>query len=96
MPRLEFIKTARTLGLRLRDIGQLLEVMDNGLCPCGHTEQLLRVRMAEVDDDIRRLTALRATMAQTLEGCPADCTDASCWPCGALVESGKEVRSGRV
>jgi DNA-binding transcriptional MerR regulator len=96
VPRLEFIKTARSLGLRLRDIRQLLEVMDNGLCHCGHTEHLLRVRMAEVDEEIGRLTALREAMAHTLEGCPADCTDASCWPCGALVESGKEVRSGRV
>jgi DNA-binding transcriptional MerR regulator len=96
VPRLEFIKTAQSLGLRLKDIGQLLEVMDNGLCPCGHTEQLLQARMAEVDEEIKRLTSLREAMAHTLDDCPADCADTSCWPCGTFVESGKEVRSGRV
>jgi DNA-binding transcriptional MerR regulator len=90
--RLRFIKTAQSLGLRLKDIGQLLEAMDKGLCPCGHTEQLLKARMAEVDEEIARLTALRNSMAHTLESCPADCTDPSCWPCGsASAESGEEM-----
>jgi DNA-binding transcriptional MerR regulator len=90
--RLSFIKTAQSLGLRLKDIGQLLEVMDKGLCPCGHTEQLLQARMAEVDDEIARLTSLRQSMAHTLESCPADCTDPSCWPCGSqIAESRREV-----
>jgi DNA-binding transcriptional MerR regulator len=83
LSRLEFIKSAQRLGLRLGDIKQLLEVMDNGLCPCGHTEDLLRLRMAEVDEEIRRLTSLRASMAHTLEACPADCSDPACWPCGS-------------
>jgi DNA-binding transcriptional MerR regulator len=82
LDRLQFIKTAQGLGLRLKDIGQLLEVMDKGLCPCGHTEKLLEARMAEVDAEITRLTSLREAMAHTLEHCPADCSDPDCWPCG--------------
>jgi DNA-binding transcriptional MerR regulator len=91
--RLEFIKSAQRLGLRLGDIRQLLEVMDNGLCPCGHTEDLLRARMAEVDEEIARLTSLRAAMAHTLQACPADCSDPACWPCGSkeFTECLKEV-----
>jgi DNA-binding transcriptional MerR regulator len=81
LDRLRFIKTAQRLGLRLSDIARLLEVMDKGMCPCGHTEDLLRTRLAEVDREIERLTALRAEMANTLEACPADCTDLTCWPC---------------
>jgi DNA-binding transcriptional MerR regulator len=90
--RLSFIKTAQSLGLRLKDIGQLLEVMDKGLCPCGHTEQLLKARMAEVDEEMARLTSLRESMSHTLEACPADCTDPACWPCGSQsAKSRKEV-----
>ena len=82
LDRLNFIKSAQRVGLKLADIGQLLEVMDNGLCPCGHTERLLHSRLDEVDKEIARLTALRAAMVNTLESCPADCSDLSCWPCG--------------
>lgn len=81
--RLAFIKSAQRVGLRLADIRQLLEVMDRGLCPCGHTEDLLRTRMEEVDAEISRLTALREAMARTLESCPADCADPECWPCSS-------------
>jgi DNA-binding transcriptional MerR regulator len=82
LDRLSFIKSAQRVGLKLADIGQLLEVMDNGMCPCGHTERLLHARLAEVDREIARLTALRESMVKTLDSCPADCSDISCWPCG--------------
>lgn len=39
--RLRFIKGAQRLGLRLREIKELLDVLDRGLCPCGHTEVML-------------------------------------------------------
>ena len=39
--RLRLIKGAQRAGLRLREIGELLQVADQGQCPCGHTETLL-------------------------------------------------------
>jgi DNA-binding transcriptional MerR regulator len=42
--RLRLIKGAQRAGLRLREIGELLQVADQGQCPCGHTETLLRQR----------------------------------------------------
>ncbi|HEX8134153.1 MAG TPA: MerR family transcriptional regulator [Actinomycetes bacterium] len=45
--RLRLIKGAQRAGLRLREIGELLQVADQGQCPCGHTETLLRERLAE-------------------------------------------------
>jgi DNA-binding transcriptional MerR regulator len=39
--RLKFIHGAQRLGLRLRDIGDLLAVRDTGACPCEPAEQLL-------------------------------------------------------
>jgi DNA-binding transcriptional MerR regulator len=68
--RLRFVKGAQRVGLRLREIGELLEVVDRGQCPCGHTEVLLRERLAEVDAELVRLGALRATLARLLAGQP--------------------------
>src|SRR6266540_4341336 len=59
--RLRFVKGAQRVGLRLREIGELLQVMDQGQCPCGHTEALLRERLAEIDAQLARLVALRGT-----------------------------------
>jgi DNA-binding transcriptional MerR regulator len=72
--RLRFIRGAQRLGLRLADIRDLLAVRDTGVCPCEPAEQLLRRRMAEVDEEIARLTALRAEMAAMATALPAaDC-----------------------
>jgi DNA-binding transcriptional MerR regulator len=70
--RLRFIRGAQRLGLRLGDIRDLLAIRDTGTCPCEPAEQLLRRRMAEVDEEIGRLTALRAEMAAMADALPAD------------------------
>jgi DNA-binding transcriptional MerR regulator len=64
--RLRFVKGAQRVGLRLREIAELLQVVDRGQCPCGHTDALLRERLAEVDAELARLGALRATLARLL------------------------------
>jgi DNA-binding transcriptional MerR regulator len=72
--RLHFIRGAQRLGLRLREIRDLLAVRDTGECPCEPAEGLLRRRVDEVDAELARLTALRrelVTMATALPG--ADC-----------------------
>lgn len=69
--RLRFIRGARHLGLRLQDIAQLLEVMDRGQCPCGHTEVLLRSRLTEIDDEIAALAHVRDELARVLDAHPA-------------------------
>lgn len=69
--RLRFIQGAQRLGLRLRDIADLLAVRDTGVCPCEPAEQLLRRRLAELDAEMARLTALRAEMVAMVEGLPS-------------------------
>lgn len=72
--RLRFIQGAQRLGLRLADIRTLLTVRDTGTCPCEPAEQLLRRRLAEVDAELSRLSALRAEMAAMADALPAaDC-----------------------
>src|SRR5688572_28858274 len=50
--RLRFIKGGQRLGLRLREIRELLDVLDRGLCPCGHTEAMLTHRIREIDEEV--------------------------------------------
>jgi DNA-binding transcriptional MerR regulator len=57
--RLHFIKSAQHMGLRLSDIKELLEIRDRGTCPCGHTAQVVERRLAEIDDEVDRLSAMR-------------------------------------
>ena len=73
--RLRFVKGAQRVGLRLREIAELLQVVDRGQCPCGHTEALLRERLAEVDTELARLGALREELARLLAQAPGEaCT----------------------
>ena len=72
--RLLFIQGAQRLGLRLRDIRDLLAIRDTGACPCEPAEQLLRRRLAELDTEMARLAALREQMVAMVEALPAaDC-----------------------
>ena len=74
LDRLRFIQGAQRLGLRLRDIADLLSIRDTGVCPCEPAEQLLRRRLAELDAEMARLAALRAEMVAMVEALPsADC-----------------------
>jgi DNA-binding transcriptional MerR regulator len=71
MDRMRFIQGAQRLGLRLRDIGDLLAIRDTGICPCEPAERLLRRRMSEVDSEMARLSALRAEMSAMIEALPS-------------------------
>jgi DNA-binding transcriptional MerR regulator len=92
--RLRFIKGAQRFGLRLREIRELLDIHDRGQCPCGHTHELLKARIAEVTDEMRRLQRLRTDLVDMVEQVEA-CTDpdASIWPCAPGFIEGKEVTS---
>ena len=54
MDRLRFIQGAQRLGLKLRDIKDLLAIRDTGVCPCEPAEELLRRRLAELDAEMVR------------------------------------------
>jgi DNA-binding transcriptional MerR regulator len=72
--RLLFIRGAQRLGLRLAEIRDLLAVRDTGACPCEPAEGLLCRHVAEIDQEITRLAALRAELAGMLAAMPGpDC-----------------------
>jgi DNA-binding transcriptional MerR regulator len=68
--RLRFIKGGQRLGLKLDEIRELLDIKDTGLCPCGQTATLLRNRIAALDEELGRLTALRRELAGMIERWP--------------------------
>jgi DNA-binding transcriptional MerR regulator len=83
--RLRFVQGAQRLGLRLKDIKELLAVRDTGVCACEPAEQLLRRRLAEVDAEMARLAALRVQMAAMADaipgaGCPPPTPGTWCPP----------------
>jgi MerR family mercuric resistance operon transcriptional regulator len=53
--RLRFIKDGQRLGLQLREISELLEIWDQGQCPCGHTRALLENRLTDIQGEITAL-----------------------------------------
>ncbi len=71
--RLRLIKHAQRFGLRLEEVGELLQIRERGLCPCGHTRTLLERRAADLDEQIAALSALREDIGNLLsEADPAD------------------------
>ncbi|MDQ6754862.1 MAG: heavy metal-responsive transcriptional regulator [Actinomycetota bacterium] len=61
--RLDFIRRARTAGLTLAQIQELLDLRDSGKPPCIHVRELLSCRLSDLDARITELTALRSIVA---------------------------------
>ncbi len=96
--RLRFIKGAQRFGLRLDEIRELLDIRDRGACPCGHTMSLLRKRVAEVDEELTRLGALRAELNGMIEDWPGPGTAVvrGIWHCaGGLIEPTELLQARR-
>jgi MerR family transcriptional regulator, mercuric resistance operon regulatory protein len=68
--RLQFIRGAQRLGLRLAEIRDLLAVRDTGVCPCEPAELLLRRHLDEIDSEMRRLSRLRADLTGMIAHMP--------------------------
>jgi|SRR5215469_6628002 len=90
--RLSFICAAKRMGLRLADIRELLDVRDRGRCPCGHTQDLVERRLAEVEAEIQQLSAVRGQLL-SLKKRNKECLDAvaSDWSCAVGIRNGGET-----
>ncbi len=60
--RLEFILNAKTLGLKLDEIKQILVLYDRGEAPCERTETFIRNKISEIEDKIADLTSLKSKL----------------------------------
>jgi DNA-binding transcriptional MerR regulator len=66
LDRLQFIRGAKRLGLRLDAIAELLELREAGQCPCDTATDKLSSRLAEVDEEIAQLATLREQLQSML------------------------------
>jgi DNA-binding transcriptional MerR regulator len=62
--RLRFIASARSLGVSLSDIAQILAARDQGIAPCDRVLGVLAERLSQLDRHIADLLALRADLHQ--------------------------------
>lgn len=62
--RIDFIHRGKAAGLTLAQIREVLLIRDRGQAPCEHVRDLLDARLADVDEQISKLFALRDTLAQ--------------------------------
>ncbi len=75
--RLDFIRRGRAAGLTLKQVREVIDIRDTGTAPCAHVQELLNVRLTELDRQIADLQALRESVAHLRDGAthanPADC-----------------------
>lgn len=64
---LEFIKRAQTLGFTLEEIKRIIAESRTGKKPCAEVRQIMRQRLAELDERLKLLQQHRQEVAQTLQ-----------------------------
>jgi DNA-binding transcriptional MerR regulator len=62
--RIDFIRRGKAAGLTLAQIREILLIRDRGQAPCAHVRDLLDTRLADLDEQINKLAALRDTITQ--------------------------------
>ncbi|BBF93282.1 MerR family transcriptional regulator [Blastochloris tepida] len=67
--RLSFIRHARELGFEVEAIRALLRLSSEPQAPCAEADRIARRHLAEVEDRIARLTALRAELERMVAEC---------------------------
>jgi DNA-binding transcriptional MerR regulator len=66
--RLAFIAKAKSLGLTLKEIRQILAVRDSGRLPCALVQRLLQEHITRIDRQIAQLQALKTNLTTLLDG----------------------------
>jgi DNA-binding transcriptional MerR regulator len=63
---LRFLQQAQSLGITLKEIGQLLELTHHGRRPCKAVRELAHQHLTELDAKIRQLRSLRSELRNLL------------------------------
>ena len=67
--RLTFIRHARELGFEIEAIRTLLTLQDDPIQSCTIADRVARARLADVEQRIRSLAALKAELELMINGC---------------------------
>lgn len=68
--RLQFIRTAQTLGFTLSDISELLDFQSNDDIDCGDVKQKAQQKIQNIDDKINHLVNIKSALSELAESCP--------------------------
>jgi len=68
--RLQFIRTAQTLGFTLNDISELLDLQSNDNTDCGDIQQKAQQKIQNIDDKINHLISIKTALTELAESCP--------------------------
>jgi MerR family mercuric resistance operon transcriptional regulator len=74
--RLRFIKCAQRLGFTLREIDDLLELLEP--MSCSKTRAIAAAKLEQVDARIRQLQALRAEFTELIAKCDSNHDESRC------------------
>lgn len=66
LERLAFIKQAQALGFSLDEVRRIVEDARKGESPCDEVREIVRRRLAELDERLRELHRYREELQQTL------------------------------
>ena len=66
LERLEFIKRAQILGFTLAEIAQIIKEKESGKNPCFHVREIVRRKLAELDERMKEMRRYRNELAATL------------------------------
>lgn len=65
--RLRFIRSAQTAGLTLAEIGNVIDIRDNGESPCSHVDELLYAKLAEIRERREQLRVMERELEMLVE-----------------------------
>ncbi len=66
LERLEFIKRAQMLGFTLAEIAQIIREKEAGKSPCVHVREIVRRKLAELDERLKEMRRYRNELAAAL------------------------------
>src|SRR5919206_2161543 len=67
LERLDFIKRAQVLGFSLAEISRIITHKQAGESPCAEVRDVVRARLAEIDERIRQMRRYRKELAAALD-----------------------------
>lgn len=67
LTRLNFVKRAKSLGLSLSEIREILEICDRGQLPCGEVKQCLEAKVEAINQQIVALESLKGELQALLK-----------------------------
>lgn len=65
--RLDFILKAKSLGLKLSEIKEIINLHEKDKMPCACTKEFIRKKLMEIDEKVAALTELKGRLARLLK-----------------------------